>query len=66
MEVANTRPGQPLLRRVTTNVRKWLNITDDTLSADGIDRVSRFLFPALFAFFNFLYWIVYTQPIVFS
>ena len=35
------------------------------LSADGVDKAARVLFPSIFCLFNVIYWIYYTQPVVY-
>ncbi|GBL96717.1 Glutamate-gated chloride channel [Araneus ventricosus] len=45
------------LRSYKTPPLRWLN--KYSTRAQRIDVVSRFLFPAMFAFFNFVYWITY-------
>uniref|UniRef100_T1E1T2 Gamma-aminobutyric acid receptor subunit beta n=1 Tax=Cupiennius salei TaxID=6928 RepID=T1E1T2_CUPSA len=42
----------------TATPLRWLN--KYSTQAQRIDAVSRFLFPASFAFFNFVYWLTYT------
>ncbi|CAL1267167.1 unnamed protein product [Larinioides sclopetarius] len=45
------------LKSYNTPPLRWLN--KYSTRAQRIDVVSRFLFPAMFAFFNFVYWITY-------
>jgi hypothetical protein len=47
-------------------MQKYLRLDPKKLNAESIDKTSRIIFPAAFALFNLLYWIIYTQPIVFS
>ena len=35
------------------------------LSADGVDKAARIIFPSIFCLFNIIYWIYYTQPVVY-
>lgn len=46
----------------------WIKLhqTSNRLTADGLDKACRIVFPVSFGVFNFLYWVIYTQPIVYK
>ncbi|KFM78595.1 Glutamate-gated chloride channel, partial [Stegodyphus mimosarum] len=48
-----------MLHNFTTVPLRWLN--KYSTKGQRIDAISRFLFPAAFAFFNFVYWLKYTS-----
>ena len=44
---------------------KCMSFRDRVMTSDGLDMFSRIFFPILFAIFNLVYWIGYTQKVIF-
>jgi hypothetical protein len=54
------------MTEVTRKLRRYGLAHTRNVTAKGIDRASRIIFPASFILFNVVYWIIYTQEVVFT
>ena len=69
---SRTQQGDKNLRiiahmvHVTQKLRRYGLTHTRRVTAQGIDKSARIIFPAGFVLFNIVYWIIYTQHVVFS
>ena len=62
----NRQPPTGFLSIFGTIFGKCLMLEKGRFTADGMDRISRVLFPICFGVFNVLYWVIYTKPVVYQ
>ena len=56
---------EPCHTRFLNHVGSRVDMCCGHMTADGVDKCARILFPTCFLFFNICYWSIYSQPNVF-
>ena len=55
---------EPCHTRFLSTVGDRMDMCCGQMTADGMDKCARILFPLAFLLFNILYWTIYSRPII--